>query len=150
MKCCKYVAKGLTSLAAGMLYLSGVACAQEMPPELIEAAKADFMTYCAVCHGREGVGDGPVAKDLVTPPADLTLLAKNDGGVFPETRVQQVIDGREEVMGHGNRDMPIWGSWFKFVARSDGVDTSDEETAEIIVALRIQGMIEYLKTIQKK
>lgn len=108
------------------------------------------MTYCAVCHGTGAVGDGPVAKDLIRAPANLKLLGKNNGGVFPEERIYKVIDGREEVMGHGNRDMPIWGSWFKFVARSEGGDGSDDETSEVIVALRIQGMIEYIRTLQQK
>ena len=120
-----------------------------VPPDIFLAGRADFMTYCATCHGRQGVGDGPVAKQLVTNPADLTVLKKNNGGTFPEDRVHQVIDGRSVVMGHGTRDMPIWGNWFKFVARAVDPTNVDDETAEIILALRVQGLIEYLKTIQK-
>ena len=40
-------------------------------PDLAPAA-ADFMTHCAVCHGAAGHGDGPGAKGLTPPPADLT------------------------------------------------------------------------------
>ena len=144
-----YQALSLTGALGVALILAVPSAADELPEEIVKAAEADFMTYCAVCHGQSAVGDGPVAKDLVRAPANLRLLAKNNGGVFPEERIYKVIDGREEVMGHGNRDMPIWGSWFKFVARSEGGDVSDDETSEIIVALRIQGMIEYIRTLQQ-
>ncbi|HET8533802.1 MAG TPA: cytochrome c/FTR1 family iron permease [Methylomirabilota bacterium] len=40
-------------------------------PGLAPAA-ADFTTHCAVCHGATGRGDGPGAKGLTPPPADLT------------------------------------------------------------------------------
>jgi high-affinity iron transporter len=40
-------------------------------PDLVPAA-ADFTTHCAVCHGATGRGDGPGAKGLTPPPADLT------------------------------------------------------------------------------
>ena len=36
-----------------------------------------FNTYCAVCHGKGGKGDGPAASEFKIPPANLTLLAKN-------------------------------------------------------------------------
>ncbi len=138
------------ALMLGVAVTTGTvrAADEAVPEEIIISAKADFQTYCAACHGPTGVGDGPVAKDLVTAPSDLTQLAKTNGGTFPEDRVHRVIDGREEVGGHGSRDMPIWGSWFKFVARSGGLEDVDEETTEVIVSLRIQGMIEYLKSIQ--
>ena len=143
--------KAMVAVFAVMCVMGGGSLrAQEMPKEVIISAEADFMTYCAVCHGSSGVGDGPVAKDLVGAPANLTQLAKRNGGVFPEGRVHKVIDGREELMGHGTRDMPIWGNWFKFIARTQDAEGADEVTSEIIVSLRIQGMIEYLKTIQAK
>lgn len=137
-------------LATAALTISSPAWSQSAVPEnILAAGKADFMTYCATCHGRTGVGDGPVAKQLVTAPADLTVLKKSNGGTFPEDRVHKTIDGRKTVMGHGTRDMPIWGNWFKFVARASDPTHVDDETAEIILALRVQGLIEYLNSIQK-
>jgi putative copper export protein/mono/diheme cytochrome c family protein len=44
-----------------------------------------FAANCTVCHGTEGRGDGPAAKSLPTPPADLTaehLWAHSDGELF--------------------------------------------------------------------
>ena len=40
------------------------------------SAPADFATHCAVCHGASGRGDGPAAKGLTPPPADLTDAAR--------------------------------------------------------------------------
>jgi high-affinity iron transporter len=42
----------------------------------LAAAPADFGTHCAVCHGAAGRGDGPAAKGLTPPPADLTDAAR--------------------------------------------------------------------------
>ncbi|MGI9465199.1 MAG: c-type cytochrome [Aestuariivirgaceae bacterium] len=139
----------LVMLACTLLQGSPSWSQSAVPQDILVAGKADFMTYCATCHGLKGVGDGPVAKQLVTIPANLTVLKKNNGGTFPEDRVHKVIDGRNIVLGHGTRDMPIWGNWFKFVARAVDPTHVDDETAEIILALRIQGLIEYLNTIQK-
>ena len=121
---------------------------QSVPKDILRAGKADFLTYCATCHGRSGKGEGPVAKHLRGVPADLTKLTATNDGKFPRERVHMVIDGRKAVAGHGTREMPIWGNWFKFVARVGDPNRTDDETAEIIVALRIQGLIDYLNSIQ--
>jgi len=42
----------------------------------LRAAPADYATHCAVCHGAAGRGDGPAAKGLTPPPADLTDAAR--------------------------------------------------------------------------
>ena len=38
---------------------------------------------CAVCHGKSGKGDGPAAGALKKSTPDLTVLASNNGGIFP-------------------------------------------------------------------
>ena len=48
-----------------------VRVAPRQVPDLAPA-NADFTTHCAVCHGATGRGDGPGAKGLTPPPADLT------------------------------------------------------------------------------
>jgi high-affinity iron transporter len=52
-----------------------VAVAPPQAPDL-RAAAADYATHCAVCHGAAGRGDGPAAKGLTPPPADLTDAAR--------------------------------------------------------------------------
>ncbi len=51
----------------------------------IAAGAALYPDNCASCHGVEGRGDGPLAKNLAVPPADLTaphLWAHADGELF--------------------------------------------------------------------
>ncbi|RMF84868.1 MAG: cytochrome c [Nitrospinota bacterium] len=41
-------------------------------PESLERGKRLFAIYCALCHGKDARGNGPVAKKFVPPP-NLTL-----------------------------------------------------------------------------
>jgi mono/diheme cytochrome c family protein len=71
-----------------------------------------FKTYCAVCHGPGGKGDGPAAEALKQRPADLTQLSRKNGGKFPALEVKNYISGMDTVAAHGSRTMPIWGDIF--------------------------------------
>jgi len=58
-------------------------------PENLVAGKEQFNTYCAPCHGESGMGNGPVAHILSTPPKDLvTGLSKGlpDGYIYGAIR----------------------------------------------------------------
>jgi putative copper export protein/mono/diheme cytochrome c family protein len=51
----------------------------------IAAGAGLYPVYCASCHGAAGKGDGPDAKELAIPPADLTaphLFDHSDGELF--------------------------------------------------------------------
>jgi putative copper export protein/mono/diheme cytochrome c family protein len=51
----------------------------------IAAGEVLFAQNCASCHGPDGHGDGPAAKDLQPPPADLTaghIYVHSDGDLF--------------------------------------------------------------------
>ncbi len=72
-----------------------------------------YLRYCAACHGPQGHGDGPLVGALTRRPADLTLLAKQNGGHYDEGAVMSVIDGRRAVVEHGPREMPVWGAIFE-------------------------------------
>jgi high-affinity iron transporter len=65
------VAVVATDLRRRIIDLYEVRVAPRQIPDL-EPAAADFATHCAVCHGATGHGDGPTAKGLTPPPADLT------------------------------------------------------------------------------
>ena len=54
-----------------------------------------------------------VGAALRTPPADLTALTQKNGGVFPEGKVSEFIDGTRDVTAHGPRSMPVWGLVFQ-------------------------------------
>ncbi len=49
--------------------------------------KALFETYCLVCHGEQGHGDGPISSKIPTPPSYVSdrLMA------FPQGRIFHVI-----------------------------------------------------------
>ena len=80
----------------------------------IDVGKTEYQSSCAACHGIDAKGNGPVSKELKTRPADLTVLAKTNNGVFPDDMVYQMIDGRNRtVASHGTREMPIWGYRFE-------------------------------------
>jgi mono/diheme cytochrome c family protein len=117
--------------------------AQETAPNsiLAELGAPLFQRHCAACHGADGRGDGPAAKALVTPPADLTTIAARRGGTFPPT-IAQFIDGRFEVTAHGSREMPVWGQRF-------GADVPDAGVGESIARGNIATLVEYLKSIQR-
>jgi mono/diheme cytochrome c family protein len=100
-------------------------------------ARAMFDSYCAVCHGKTGVGDGPAAKALAKAPADLTKLSARNGGTYPEVKVKRYIEGADEIAAHGSRDMPMWGDLFRSLNR---------DTAPI----RIQALSDLLKGMQVK
>jgi mono/diheme cytochrome c family protein len=102
------------------------------------SGSTSFKAYCAQCHGVSGRGDGPAAKALKVMPADLTTLAKRNGGRFPETAVKQVINGDIDNPVHGSREMPMWGTVFRSVE-----DPS-------VVELRIFNLVKYIEEIQVK
>src|SRR5271165_5815305 len=66
-------------------------------PTLPGDGKAMFVSYCAACHGADGKGNGPAAAALTRKPADLTMLASRNGGVFPSGNVYRFINGDEEI-----------------------------------------------------
>lgn len=103
-------------------------------------AKESYSQYCAVCHGTSGKGDGPAAVALKKAPADLTQLARKNGGNFPDARISRYIAGEETVDAHGTRDMPVWGQIFHSIdAQNKTVDD-----------LRVYNLVNYLKSLQVK
>jgi mono/diheme cytochrome c family protein len=115
---------------------------QKAYQQLIYSVKGPdlFRAHCAACHGPEGKGDGPVAASLKTKPANLTLLAKNNGGKFPADRVAKFISGdNASLPSHGTREMPVWGPIFHQIEE-------DQDFGNV----RLQNLIKYLETIQQK
>lgn len=101
-----------------------------------------YQRNCTNCHGTRAKGDGQVARLLTVKPTDLTQLAANNGGEFPADEVFKAIDGRKGILGHGMRDMPIWGD--VFLSEDGGPD------AEAAAQRKIQSLVMYLKKIQDK
>lgn len=96
-----------------------------------------FKEYCATCHGLDAKGGGPAAAAMKRPVPDLTMLSKNNGGKFPETKVYNSIQG-DMVASHGSKDMPVWGSVLRGVSRDDAT-----------VKMRLTNLTNYIKSLQK-
>ncbi|HWS95882.1 MAG TPA: cytochrome c [Candidatus Methylomirabilis sp.] len=119
----------------------------------IDIGQREYVNSCAVCHGDSGRGDGPIAADLKTAPADITALQKNNMGVFPFGRVYEVIDGRRMIVGHGSSDMPVWGDRFKKYnaeLAELALKFNTPIDSEAFVRGRILALIRYISILQAK
>jgi len=134
---------------AGLTLPALAASEEQGEDERFEQGALDFLSYCAPCHGRDGTGNGPVAMELKTKPANLTTIAKRNGGIFPQDKVRQRIDGRALPTAHGTSDMPVWGYWFKLQANAAGMLQEDQVDAEAEVKERIDRLVDYIATLQK-
>ncbi|HTS64207.1 MAG TPA: c-type cytochrome [Candidatus Acidoferrales bacterium] len=101
--------------------------------------KSLYQEFCAVCHGTDGKGGGPAASALKMPPADLTQIARRNGGTFPDTRVMSILKGETSISAHGSQDMPTWGKTFN--------DVSGNLT---VAQGRMHALVMYLEQMQAK
>lgn len=103
-----------------------------------DSGKQMFEAYCASCHGLDGKGNGPAASALKAQPADLTMLAANNGGKFPNNNVAVTISSVSSPV-HGSKEMPIWGPLLSAVSTSQGE-----------VQLRVSNLVHYIESLQQK
>lgn len=115
---------------------------KHVPVKVTSAAsgKEMYESYCAVCHGTDGKGNGPAASALKTPPTDLTTLSKNNGGKYPSLKVSAAIRGDSDITAHGTKEMPVWGSLFR--------DMSQGHEGE--VQQRVNNLTKYIESLQGK
>lgn len=133
-----------------MMGAGGFASAAEKKMKA-DLGKIEYMNSCAFCHGQDGKGTGGINDLLKKSPTDLTTLSKKNNGVFPSARVYAVIDGREAVKAHGDRDMPAWGGRYS----SDSIKAAEyymdvPYDAEMYARARILSLIDYLNRMQVK
>ena len=130
-----------------LMAFAGAAAAQAKG----DYGKREYDSNCAVCHGKLGKGDGPYAGMVDTKGgADLTMLSKKNGGVFPILKVTETIDGRFMVKAHGPRDMPIWGADYLARARDSMAASEMPFDVEAYVQYRIFALAEYVYRLQAK
>jgi mono/diheme cytochrome c family protein len=104
------------------------------------SGKEMFLSYCASCHGKDAKGDGPAATSLKMLPADLTTLAKRNGGKYPSDKVTTILRGQANLVPHGDQEMPVWGPVFWKMSGGH----------EELVQARIANLNRYLETLQVK
>lgn len=94
-------------LGACLMAVCTAACNTETMPGPDDGAML-FADNCTSCHGISARGDGPLAADLSTSPADLTTITRRNGGTFPRAYVLSTIDGYSKGTSPG-RVMPEFG-----------------------------------------
>ena len=109
------------------------------------SAEADFRKSCSGCHGEDGRGEGAKSFGLSAGPPDLTTLKARNDGVFPRERLRRVIDGREDIKLHLNREMPVWGQLFKLDAE-EGLGGAESD--DVAVQDRIENLIDFIESLQ--
>jgi mono/diheme cytochrome c family protein len=126
--------------------ISGLCAAQQEPNKKAPATPAStpsgaelYTLHCAVCHGKDLKGVGPVPEPYRVPP-DLTTLARRHGGKFPDAYVADVLRNGVTLPAHGPAEMPSWGADFR---EMHGLDAAQ-------VKLRIANLTNYLKSRQAK
>jgi mono/diheme cytochrome c family protein len=137
----------ITAFAATLAL--GMTCAGQAPAKMVipvnrttpTDGKLMYGSYCAPCHGVDGRGHGPVAMALKAQPTDLTILARNNQGKFPDSHIVTVLEFGSQLPSHGTPDMPVWGPILAGMNRSS---TAQEKQ------LRISNLTRYLDTIQVK
>jgi mono/diheme cytochrome c family protein len=118
---------------------SGAQENQQERQDAIAFGKISYRVFCQNCHGESGKGNGRLAELLKVPPSDLTRISQRNGGAFPVDRMHQIIDGRADVLAHGDREMPVWGQ--AFLERTDN---------EAEVRTKVHQLTVYLESIQEK
>lgn len=110
--------------------------------EAPQSGAALYRANCAGCHGDDGRGGGPDAPDMPVAPSDLTMLAAENGGVFPADAVMAQVygyAGRHQLGG-----MPEFGPLLEgkrvlwTTAEGDPVPTPE----------RLVALTRYLETLQ--
>lgn len=133
-------ARAVTIACLATLVSVGPAAAQDT-----DIGATLYADYCSACHGATGKGDGDMADVVKVPSPNLTLLARNNDGVFPMLDVLHVIDGRSGTRAHGGA-MPLWGRVF-----SDQIGDSEGEYGSVLeVRGRVLSLAKYLESIQQK
>lgn len=141
------------TLAVILVAISALAVAQQAPAQTSptvkhvpisnapsNSGKDMFNSYCAVCHGTDGKGNGPAASAMKVPPTDLTVLTQKAGGKYPSAHVASVIRGQASLPSHGSEDMPVWGPLFSSISQGH----------EGQVQQRVTNLVKYIETLQAK
>lgn len=110
--------------------------------------RAEFEARCSVCHGDDAKGSGMVGELFTVKPKDLTLLAKENGGVYPFERVYNAINGTREIPGHGRSEMPVWGDYFMEDLKADRPSTYGHDAAQVVQG-RILSLVYFLQSLQE-
>jgi mono/diheme cytochrome c family protein len=127
---CSVMALALLSPVAGM--------AQDA-----QVGAALYEQHCAVCHGIEARGKGPLAPALLLQPPSLRDLTERYDG-FPTRRIVMRIDGSDPLVSHGS-PMPVYGEFFA----GDDTMLKTESGQPVMTSRAIVDLVAYLREVQE-
>ena len=136
-------------VTAGVLALAASLCTAEQDKHKVTipvtktastSGKQMYSSYCAPCHGMDGRGQGPVAPALKAPVPDLSLLARNNHGKYPDAHIYTVLENGVDIASHGSAEMPVWGP---ILGRMNHTNNQDR-------LLRVANLSRFLETLQVK
>lgn len=119
------------------------ACIAQDMPDPSEGQRL-YAENCAMCHGVSGQGDGDLAQDMAPAPADLTVITREAGGVFPTAQVLSQIDGYTRMQGR-DQIMPEYGA----LLVGDTVPVQLPDGAYSPVPRPLAALVTYLESIQR-
>ena len=133
----------MRTLSTAALIMCLTSIAANAAGETPDPNKAAYLRYCGACHGPEGKGDGVAAGLMKPPPTNLTQVAKQNGGTFPQMRVIETIDGRNSVRAHGDPQMPVWGEIFAEESTYDAAGRTE-------IRRKLMAITAHIESIQGK
>ena len=102
-----------------------------------------FAQNCAVCHGANARGGGAATVNLEQVPADLTLIAERNGGLFPSDDVLAKIHGYGGP-GHFG-EMPD----FADIDRGENIMWETQNGQKIATPRALVALVRYLEGLQR-
>ena len=102
-----------------------------------------FAQNCAICHGANARGAGAAAVNLEQTPADLTLIAERNGGLFPSDDVLAKIHGYGGP-GHFG-EMPD----FADIDRGENIMWETQNGQKIATPRALVALVRYLEGLQR-
>jgi mono/diheme cytochrome c family protein len=122
----QHVLASAATIAAMISFAHYLAASNDTVPERSNtiqdvSGSDEFHRYCSLCHGADGRGAGPLtdADAMKKTAADLTQIAKRNGGVFPFSKVADTIRLGGNIEEHKPSRMMAWEKIFS--AESDPV-----------------------------
>ncbi len=144
----RFTVLGILLLSVAAIHAQQVVIHQTPIPKTSWASGEEmYVKLCSTCHGINGDGHGPAAPAFKLPVADLTTLAKRNGGKFPYDDFDLIMRFGKETVDHGFHSsakcpecMPVWEPLFA---------TLPNET-EASIHQRIGNLARYVASLQPK
>lgn len=131
------VCKVMTLVGFTILFVPNIAAKKNAA--IGPSGREIYTERCGACHGEDGKGNGPAVGALKVAPADLTLIAKRNGGTFPAEHVKTMVNEWVDISAHGSREMPIWGELFN----------PKNAASQQIANDRFKSLVAYMESIQQ-